>query len=215
MKPEDQFEYLLIAGKLLFIVAFLSLSLVNGYQKYVQENPRKFIIDCVVSGIMGAVAFMLIAKMRGRSDLALSVGISSFLLFFMINVLFEFSGFNSLSDPKSTLTGNEQNEKNTFKKPMVWAPVIGILIFYLILFFRAMGKVKQPFPPTMAKETLIFALTSGIMGAYVAYHHNTPLGMNIGTTTAMTIMWAILYVILQRGGFIDHVLFPDAPPCIK
>jgi len=215
MEPTAQFEAVLIIGKGLFLALFTALALANGYQDYISKDPRKFLLDCFVSGGLGAMAFIIIALMRGRGDLAVSIGLSSFLLFFIINVLFEMSGFNELSTPGASLTSSEQKEKNIFKNPAVFVPVLAVLAVYLYLFFRAMIKVKQPFPPTMFKETAVFAVLSGVMGAYVAWHHQAPAGINAAMTIGMTIMWAILYVFLQRGGFIDHTLFRDVPPCIK
>jgi len=211
MGAEERFEYFLIFGKVLLILTLLVLSFVNGHVGYVKDKPRDFMIDNTVSGATGAIAFMIIAQMRGRGDLMVSVGISAFLLLFMLNVLFEFSGFNSASSNTSSMTATEKKEVKVLK----WPVIVGGLVGLMGLIGLARSANVPLIGSNLMLEAGIFGVLSGVSAAVVAAHHGSSAVETTVGTIGMTVFFAGLHVALQKGGFYNNLVFPDAPPCIR
>jgi hypothetical protein len=208
MGAEENFEKVLLGGKISIIFGLLALCFANGHKTYVNEKPRKFIGDCVAAGLSGAMAFTIIAYMRGRSDLLPGLAISSFLLLFMFNVLCEFAGFNSSSAEQ---TDKEKAQTRVAKWPIFVAGFVGILALTYFAY-----KANIPLEGSnLLVEAAIFGLLSGIAQAYTFANHGESPEKSAGLGMAMAVFFGLLHVAMQKGGFYNTVIFPDSPPCIS
>jgi uncharacterized membrane protein len=207
MGAEEDFERVLLTGKISIIVGLLALCFVNGDSTYVSKNPKKFVGDCVVSGLSGAIAFIIIAMMRKKTYLLPGLAISSFLLLFVFNVLCEFSGFNS----NFKNTEKEKKEFNFAKIPALVCLCVGLgLLFY----FANKAKVQLE-GSNLLSEALVFGILSGLAQGYITASHGHSAFESVGTGMVMTILFGMLHVAMQKGGFYDNMVFSNAPPCIK
>lgn len=197
----ELFDKVLLTEKAALIALLLITSFINGYKDYVSVQPRKFVGDCVVSGATGAIAFYIIANMRGHGDKALSIAISTFMLLFMLNVLTEFSGLNAASVNRKNLKKVEKVEEKILKWPVVVITIIGLLLL-AVLAFRANVPLEGS---SLPKEALIFGIASGISAAYVATTHGSEPKDTAIAAAGATGFFALLHVTLQKGGFYNLV----------
>ena len=208
MGAEENFEKILLGGKISLIVGLLILCFVNGHKTYVNEKPRKFIGDCVAAGLSGALAFTIIANMRGRADLLPGLAVTSFLLLFMFNVLCEFAGFNSGSTEE---TEKEKSQKSVAKWPILVMALLGI---GALTYFAYKANVPLEGSNLLA-EAAIFGILSGIAQAYTFANHGESLGKSAGLGMVFALLFGLLHVAMQKGGFYENMVFSDAPPCIS
>ena len=197
----ELFDKVLLTEKAALIALLLITSFINGYKDYVSVQPRKFVGDCVVSGATGAIAFYIIANMRGHGDKAFSIAISTFMLLFMLNVLTEFSGLNAASVNRKNLKKVEKVEEKILKWPVVVITIIGLLLL-AVLAFRANVPLEGS---SLPKEALIFGIASGISAAYVATTHGSEPKDTAIAAAGATGFFALLHVTLQKGGFYNLV----------
>jgi hypothetical protein len=208
MGAEENFEKVIIGGKVAIIFGLLALCFANGHKTYVNEKPRKFIGDCVAAGLSGALAFTIIAYMRNRADVLPGLAISSFLLLFMFNVLCEFAGFNSSTEEE---TGKEKAQKHVAKWPIIAMAFLGV---GALTYFAYKANVPLEGSNLLA-EAAIFGLLSGIAQAYTFANHGEPIGKSAGLGMVFAVLFGLLHVAMQKGGFYENMIFLDSPPCIS
>jgi len=191
-------------GKFALLTMLLILAFINGHKEYVETHPRKFMWDSFIVGFTSAVGISIIASMRGFGDLIPNLAFISFFLFFTYNVFREFSGFNAITDA-TKLTQGEAVQMRKLKKPLLI--IAGISAFILI----ALAAVAHHGHPTgfgdLMKEAFIFAgLTAFGEGIIAKNHeeHSDVIAMAVGGNF---ILFFMAHVLLQYGGFYDHV-FP-------
>jgi hypothetical protein len=114
----------------------------------------------------------------------------------MLNVLMELAGLN---DPED-LTQVESKEIKVLKWPAAVITVLGLLV---LLVLAAMNNV--PGPDTLPKEALLFGVASGLSTMFVGFDHGASVETTLGTSTAATAFFAVLHVVLQKGGFYQLV----------
>ena len=205
---QERFELVLLTGKISLMVGLLVACFVNGNNAYVAKNPKKFIGDCIISGASGAVAFMIIAFMRQRSDLLPGLVISSFLLLFVFNVLCEFSGFNA---PADQMTEQEKKEMKFGKIPLGICFLLGL---GALTYFAYTANVPL-IGSNLAIEATIFGVLSGIAQMIVLLNHGEKPITSAGMGAAMAVFFGLLHVAMQKGGFYNNMIFANAPPCIR
>lgn len=199
---EEVFSNTIKFGKFALLALLLVLSFINGHKEYIAENPRKFMWDNFTVGTTSAIAISIIAAMRGRADLIPSLAFISFLLFFVYNVFRELSGFNVITDPSKQTQGESKQAKT-----MKW-PILAIFAFSIVLLVGMALKAKVAHPlgfGRLAAEAVILAGFTALAEMFVAKNHgehNTAIG---ATGIANFIMFFIAHIVLQYGGFYNHV----------
>lgn len=217
-KAAATFEKMAIGGKAVLILGFLTLALINGNTDYVQKNPRKFMVDSISTGFFGGLAGVFLAYSRGRGDLALSHFLFGLLLFFLYNVARQFAGY-------FTVFGNETPSKQDEKemKVLKWPMIVIISLGFIYACYLArkaripadysMGFLKGFRPRTaLILETIIFALIISSGEIIVAKNHGDPVVIS-GLTSIF--MFSLAHIILQNGGFYEHLYGHGPPPCIN
>jgi len=203
MSPVDNFEIILIFGKVALIIGLLILSFINVHTGYISDKPREFIADCVVSGASGALAFMMISLLRGKPNITISLGITTFLFLFTLNFFFEFSGFNSDSTDPSKMTSTEAKEEKILKWPVLIMGVLGVLA--LVYFaYKANVPMTSSFLPI---EVLLFGLASGASAAFVAKNHGATQNSVVATGVGSGVLFGLVHIALQKGGFYNNNVF--------
>jgi hypothetical protein len=199
---EEVFSNTIKFGKFALLALLLILSFINGHKEYISENPRKFMWDNFTVGLTSAVAISIIAAMRGRPDLIPSLAFISFLLFFTYNVFRELSGFNVITDP-SKQTQGEAKQAKTMKWPIL---IIVLLSVILLVGMAFKAKVAHPLGfGRLAGEAAILAGFTAIAEIVVAKNHGEDAKAVGATGAANFIMFFIAHIVLQYGGFYNHV----------
>jgi len=203
----DRFAKVIEYGKGALLLVLLVGALVNGHKEYISENPRKFVWDSFASGGFAALAFFIIARMRGRADLAIQVALFSFLLFFFYNVVRELSGFNALADEKKHTQGEAQQVKY-LKWPSIIITLLGVIV---LVYLAYKARVPHPFY-LLIGEAVLFGVMSGLAELVIAKnHHETPMGLMIASLGS-TVMFFIVHLILQWGGLYSHIFGDGMTP---
>jgi len=206
----DKFYSVIKYGKGALLVLLLAGAVANGHKEYIEKNPRKFVWDSVAVGGLSALAIVIIAMMRGRSDLWVQLAMISFLLFFFYNVVRELSGFNSVADPEK-LTQNEAKQVKVLK----WPTLVIVLGGAALLTFLA-WKAKVPHPAgrgSLFAEAALLGLATAIGEVIVAKNHHESFDAQVFVGVSNFMLFAFGHMLLQWGGFYSHVFSP-APPCI-
>jgi hypothetical protein len=195
-------------GKFALLAALLILSFINGHKDYISENPRKFMWDNIAVGGTSAIAFAIIAWMRGRTDLIVNLAFMSFLIFFIYNVFRELSGFNAASSGDGKLTQGEQAEVAVLTKPLMTGGA-ALAGFMAVLAIGAHVRHPQGFM-ALLKEAAVFGSMTAIGEAVLARNHGSPVAKTAGVNFGM---FFVLHIFLQLGGFYDHIFPP--PPILR
>jgi hypothetical protein len=203
--PTTVFYNVIKFGKFALLAALLALSFANGHKEYINENPRKFLWDCLAVAGTSALAISLVAWMRGQTRRIPTVAFLAFFLFFAYNVFRELSGFNAASDGTADLSAREKAELTLFGKP-VTVFVAGVIGFMLILALFA----HVPHPNGMfalIKESFMVATLTAAGEAVIALNH----GYSVTRPTLVN-FGALFFghMVLQFGGFYDQVFPPPA-----
>jgi hypothetical protein len=191
-------------GKFALLTALLVLSFINGHRDYINENPRKFMTDCITVGATSALGISIIAVMRGRKELIMNVAFITFFLFFTYNVLRELSGFNAITGGGATTQG-ESKEAQILTKPIMTFGV-GMAGFMIVLALAAHVWHPQGMG-ALLKEACVLGFFTAMGEGILAKNHGYPLGPAIGGNF---VLFFLAHIIMQLGGFYDHV-FPPLP----
>lgn len=96
---EITFERAILIAKLLFLIILLILAYVNSDTSHISQRPQKFLTESITTGAMTIpplIVFSLFRKNFNVQDL-LNAAFLLFLIFFIFNVLLEFSSLNRSS----------------------------------------------------------------------------------------------------------------------
>jgi len=189
-------------GKFALLTALLVFAFINGHKEYVAEHPRKFLGDSFLVGATSAAALSYVAHVRGHDDLIPNIAFFTFLLFFAYNVFRELSGFNAVFQDEN-LTQGEASQKKTLSRPVSYL-AFGFIFVMVILAIAAHHEHPQGFG-VLVKEGLVFAALAAIGEGAVAWNHEEDWA-GIGTTTGGNfVLFFLAHLLLQFGGFYDHV----------
>jgi hypothetical protein len=204
--PETVFYNVIKFGKFALLAALLTMSFTNGHKEYINENPRKFLWDCLAVGGTSALAISIVAWMRSQTFRIPTVAFIAFFLFFVYNVVREISGFNAAAGGDAEdLTLRAQAQWDLLSKP-VTVFIAGVAGFMTVLALFA----HIPHPQGMfalVKESFIVAGMTALGEAVIAYNHGHAI-----TRPALLnfIAFFIGNMIMQFGGFYDQVFPPPA-----
>lgn len=203
--PTTVFYNVIKFGKFALLAALLALSFTNGHKEYINDNPRKFLGDCIAVAGTSALAISVVAWMRGQSKKIPTVAFLAFFLFFSYNVFRELSGFNAASEGTADLSEREKAQLTLFGKP-VTVLVAGSIGFLIVLALFA--HVPHPMGMfTLFKESLIVASLTALGEAVVAQNH----GYSLTKPVVMNFVALFFgHMVLQFGGFYDQVFPPPA-----
>jgi hypothetical protein len=194
-------------GKFALLTALLVLSFINGHRDYINENPRKFMWDCLAVGGTSAIGISIIAMMRDRKDLIVNLAFITFFLFFTYNVLRELSGFNAITGG-GALTQAESKEQQILTQPVMTVGA-GIIGFMIVLALAAHVGHPQGMG-ALLKEACVLGLFTAIGEGVLAQNHGYPVANAIGGNF---VLFFLAHIFMQLGGFYDHVFPP--PPILR
>lgn len=205
------FDAILLVTKLVVVVTLLALSYVNTNTEFIQKEPKKFLNECIIIGAAAALSIFIIFLSRaGMGHLlgGLSISFTAFLLFFVLNLLSEYSGLNQvMSSPDKA----DEKVKGQFDKYKKQALIAGAVIGGLLLFLAVIVRSGEP-PFTWGQifmEGLLFgSINAGAM-TYAAKNRGDS-DKKIGTMfAASTVGLFGFHLLLQGGGFYRSIIpFP-------
>ena len=148
----DNFEKLFISIKVFFILALVIAALITKDQNFgingtleKSDNYSKFVNESLYYGIIGAIPFVYMTKMRNPksdTDTLLKTFIIFFIMMILVNVVFQYSGVYGILYDKPTkinskISLNEPDQKmDNFKNAIIYSVIlisILIIIFYINL----------------------------------------------------------------------------------
>lgn len=203
-KFKIKFKKLMQVCQLAFIALLFILTYNNDNYKYVSENPKFFITNCLVVGISGAVASAFICWNRSHKKIIKNAFIA-FLFFFMLQVVREFSGSYSFDEETSTpQTPGHQRGKTMYNLAKLFVILIGLVFIYYAF------KIRESVPYNLKIggnysfiiETLIFAVIMAIAEIVVGLTHYQSGETIFKKVLIYTLVFYIITsVVLQYGGY--------------
>ena len=203
------FEGGILGSKVLIMALLFILSLVNAYTKFISSQPRKFLIESSLVGLVSAVSFAFIGALRGvDADKIINVSVLTFLFFFVFHLFMEMSGFNQGSVDKSKLGGKMQKQQKALTSTPVKAIVIiicGILLL-LALFtrdFTLNGDIYEPISfLQLGLEGVVFGVLNALPTVMIMLDRGEKNGKKIAKDTGLVAGGFFAgHILLQMGGF--------------
>jgi hypothetical protein len=217
MNAAATFEKLAIGGKATIIMFFLVMALINTNTSYIEKKPREFIIDSIATGVFGGLAGVFLAYTRGRGDLALNHFIFGLLLFFLYHVCREFAGYFTVFGTEEP-SNKEKKQMSLLKWPLIAIITVGI---GLACFYANRARVSPDYTEGIFRslsprtafmlETIIFSIIVTSAEIIVTKNHGDPI---VSAGLMSLAMFSFVHVLLQNGGFYEHLYGHGHPPCI-
>jgi uncharacterized membrane protein (DUF485 family) len=148
--------------KLIFILCFIVLAIVDRDITWFKKQPGKTIGEALVAGFGAAASFAILGYMRGAPGLR-KLFLISLGVFASLQILFELSGFNELKATANTAAAKFSEDVSKFKKnKIVWA--LGLIVF-IVLFSFMICAWDTPFPNApWARTTKQFLMEMAVIG---------------------------------------------------
>jgi hypothetical protein len=198
-------------GKYMLAIMAIIVGVVDKDTTQFREKPGATTIELIFAGVVGALAFLFVAKKRGAGDLGKLFGVSVF-LFALIQLLTELSGFNSsLRDEKSTAA--DKIEKLMSKKWFKAFGAFGVFCMFCIAIFA------RDWPPMnyatqtplsrgqIALEFLAMGASGGIPALLVVKNRKKkPTKYDYSFNFVVNfVMLMVLHLFLQLSGLYRHI----------
>jgi len=117
-----------------FIIAFIILSALDRDVYWIKKQPIRTFAEFIIVGLFSAISFYIIGRGRGAPGLDKLFAIS-FAAFAILQVLFEFAGFNEVKVDEKNKGGKKFEKKakkivksKVFKSLVVLAMILGLLL---------------------------------------------------------------------------------------
>ena len=189
-------------SQLIAIIILIALSYNNSDNRYVAENPHGFITNCVTYALIGSIAIALVCWNR-NSKIFKHVFLA-FLLFFVYQVIREFSGWYKFNDSSTPASSNVGKQNELFTLLILGLSLLGLLLGYYAYQIREeipFMKIGGNYPFLI--ESVIFAIILSIGDRLIADNHNIPL--NTTKTLKFFIVYIVVQYILQYSGYLKHL----------
>jgi hypothetical protein len=239
-KPDDNIKKLLSSNfdstffglKLIFILLFIVMSLVNRHFDFMKGHPMTFGIETLIYGIAGVIPFLYMEKMRKNDNINYTLLFGIFMIYIFFNITLEIGGFYHLvyeSHAKHDDKHDDKHEDHKCSEKEVTKTIkhyngminsIGItstlvLVFVVLTLFYMTYKIYdfkiESYGDSYYKffiiEILIFSLCNSLPFILVAYNRQTPnfnVNTNVLETLFLFLKFVILHVLLQGSGFYNH-----------
>lgn len=195
-KSKHVFVAGILGSKITIIILLLIFSFVNTEISFIKEKPRMFLFESFVVGLSAGVPFTYIALNRGFDvRRAVLLGLTMFLIFFLVHVGMEFSGENHalIDESKQGIT-----EKVFQFRGTKW--IIGAIVIYMILLALEVRDVSIGVG-TMLNEALLLATCGALPTIMIARNRNEKDGKKIAVDF-FTYFGAFFtgHIALQMGG---------------
>jgi hypothetical protein len=203
-KPNVWFEDGVILSKVIIMGLLLILAFINADISFIIDNPRNFLTESLLTGIMASIPTILIAYNRGsKKDDIISAIFITFFIFFLFNTLMEFSGLNGyLNGYKSTDIQQKERISKIENNWWIWMILVTISLIMIYLAIITHDFPKKMGWSVLLTELTVFSILNTIPQVFIAYNR----GSNIVIPTFVSLTFYIaVYVIFQSGGFFSHI----------
>jgi hypothetical protein len=182
--------HLFFIQKILIVLTFLILALVNKHTEYIKKSPYKFSSDLVASGLAGALGLFAVYKTRGiEPNYKTLTFVFIFFTFFAASR--EFAGYYTF------IESSKYNSQKRFLERLAF--IFGSL-FCATLIGAALIE-QNPFPE-MSELFIVTALFT-LSEVIIARNHDTSIPLTIATSIPI---FAIGHTLLQMGGIYSEIL---------
>ena len=186
------FMYSTLVTKIIILFSLVVFSYIHADTSFISVNPKLFITESILSGLLIGLPFMWMMHNRGVPWIStIPVGLTCFTLFYLIHVFMEFSG------------ANQQVDEATQSKFIIWSTII---ITSLLLLISLLVHDFTPSFGIILLETFVLALSGALLEVYKTY--------NRGHTDYMKKFLSIFglisvtNLILQFGGVYSKISLP-------
>ena len=191
-------------------IALLIVSFTNSDVSFIATKPKPFIGECILIGLSAVLSTLLISHYRGGVSKKTVDGIFiTFLVFFILHMLMEMSGINNIGSEDEHLGDERQQawiDKHVFNNYMYGFLGIGTIIMGIVS-MRVGGlsdRVSAKGWANLLEECGLFALVNGMPAYVIAKDRGCK---SASRTTAKNVgMYAVLYMLLENGGFFNNLL---------
>lgn len=202
------FERSVLFAKILFIMILIILSYVNADVSYVKTYPKRFLNESIATGAMTIPPLIIMSMFRKNFDLQILINTAFllFLIFFIFNVLKEFSGLNNHNYKGDS---NDSAVKKVLNDSIMsdwFYSLSGISLFALILLSMQVRDfdIKKNGVKHFV-EFLSFSVFNSIPILLINYNRNNLEIANSEFYKAFGIFGS-LYIVLQGGGFFKNTI---------
>lgn len=206
MAVSDYFEGLILFGKAgLFLLLFI-LSYINAYTSFISSRPRRFLTEAFLTGLLATLTFFFIGMLRIPFDIGrlASIGLLSFLLFFVMHVLMEFSGVNqAFVEPSKLNPAMKKEEKALGSKASLFTGLAILIILIVLAAWNSATTLAPAIPlPQLGLEAGVFGFLNALPTIMLAIDRGEKNPNKIAKSTLGT-FGALFggHVLLQAGGF--------------
>ena len=198
------FEKGLYSTKIGTLIVLIILTFMNGHTGYISRNPQLFAYNSIIFPLTTAIATLFMAWNRNAGDVGSKVLIT-FLFLFFFQVFTEMSGFYAYLG-HDTATPEEKN--NILHAPLLTTGFLSLCV--AVVMFVLAFNINQPYPVdaklSFPIETLIFVLLLTFGETSVTVNHGIKSSGGLSATIMINIiLFTVVQVILQKGGFYERV----------
>ena len=211
-----RFEVGVLLSKFVIIFTLLILSYTNADNYFVSKHPKAFLSESMFVGATAAVSTILLGLSRGNNLIQLLNGIFiAFLLFFVFNVLMEFSGMNNY-DTRNIYTDDSEIEKKLddtifSKYGLGFVAISTAIMIGLASHVKEKDKTGVIVKDTnlsrgrLALETLLFGFINASPVLAIASNRGADFNETMVPFGKGFLMYSGLYVLLEKGGFWNNI----------
>jgi len=202
-------------GKILLGIGAIVVTIIDRDTKQFELKPLATSLEIIMAGVAGALAFVAVAWNRGARGLPKLFGVSV-VIFALLQLIFELSGFNSTLKPEETKdTGGKKVDALMSNKIIKIIAGTGVLIAICIaicghdwppLNYATGGAPQRRF----IWELLIMGLSGGLPAIYVARNRDPKTFAIIKNFGINFVIMCVIHLLLQLTGFYRY-LFTASP----
>jgi len=197
-------------GKILLAISAIVVTIIDRDTKQFELKPLATSLEIIMAGVVGAGAFWWVAKNRGAQGLR-KLFIISVIVFSILQIIFELSGFNSTLKPEETKdTGGKKVDALMSNKIIKTIGGIGALIAVCIAIYghdwppEYTSGVQMPIQKFIL-ELVVMGFSGGLPAIYVAYNRDPKTFAIIKNFGINFIMMCVIHLLLQLTGFYRHL----------
>jgi hypothetical protein len=210
-------------SSILILFFLLILSFKNTDVSFISVNPGKFLSESIIWGLCAAIPYIAIGLKRGATNKQISsIVFIVFICFYVIHTLMELSGLNtyvnkSKIESKTILSPSPSPSRSQLSinptKKIEYTDLEKCLLAFVIIIIIVLGYlayITHDWPTYLTKkdiwiEIIIFTVLNTIPQIVITSNRNSSLD-NIGIKIILSVIYyAIIYLILQSGGFFTNL----------
>ena len=206
-KQDEVFELGVVISKVAVIFILAILSFVNLDVNFVKDKPFDFLKESFLVGACTAIPTIVMGRLRSRNWKEIfQMCFVLFLLFFLFNVVMEFSGINNSVHPEGLDDTKQQDVLNSSVFSNTGYAFAGVTTLSAIALAYQVGGLNNALDNKMKHfiESVSFGLSAAIPAYYINYDRSNSKSEAWSDTAKAFSLFGFGYFLLQGGGFFDN-----------